>query len=557
MQIANAVINYVAEIAELVGRLISANKLSSNLMLRRVNRIRIIRVSFAIEQNMLNLEQLNTFLNISFATLNQILTRLVADGKLVKYHDEKMIIGSMNCINAEYQIKGATNMRIKQAVFTKLFGFFNYTLDLHDTVTIIHGPNGCGKTTMLKIINAVFNKQLSTLKATDFESVKFSLSDGSYLTIFRKQYSSHVPKRHTSNFYYIAYMVEESGEAPLIFDPFEKSDEYFTVVDKYLHSPRPLPFLERTGAETWFDRRLGKEYSLEEAVEKYGVSIYRRYSSNEIEDIIPEKVQAIIDSIDVRLISADRLTVQKRVERQYGEDSLEIKQKVDVIAQDISDRIKNTIQKYAQLSQAKDRTFPLRAIKNNSPMSVQQIKDKMVELESKRKEFVETGILEESQDIDIRELVDAVTEANRQNLSLYAADTEEKLAALSDLSASINLFRRLIDSSFNHKQIVFDKDKGFYFVTTYSGSVVNPKSLSSGEQHELVMFYDLIFNTTPSTLVLIDEPELSLHIKWQIDYVDRLLEIIKITGFYTLLATHSPQIIHDKWDYTISLTETN
>ena len=123
-------------------------------------------------------------------------------------------------------------------------------------------------------------------------------------------------------------------------------------------------------------------------------------------------------------------------------------------------------------------------------LTVDEIKSKMIELESKRKEFVDTGILEEEQDdIGIHDLLDAITESNRQNLSLYAIDTEEKLNALSSLSSSINLFRNLIDKNFNNKRIVFNKDYGFRFVATYSDSTILPQSLSSGEQHELVMFY--------------------------------------------------------------------
>jgi len=189
-------------------------------------------------------------------------------------------------------------------------------------------------------------------------------------------------------------------------------------------------------------------------------------------------------------------------------------------------------------------------------MSVEQIKEKMIELEAKRKELIDTGILEEEKDdIDIHELVDAITESNRQNLALYAIDTEEKLNALSSLSSSINLFRNLVDNSFNNKKIIFSKDFGFRFKTTYSDTIILPQNLSSGEQHELVMFYDLIFSTTNKTLILIDEPELSLHIKWQLSYVDELLSIIKATGFSAVLATHSPQIIHDKWDLTVSLSD--
>ena len=67
-------------------------------------------------------------------------------------------------------------MKIEQIQCEKLFGFFDYSIDFHETVTIIHGPNGCGKTTILEIIDAVFNKKLEVLKTTDFKSVFFLFS---------------------------------------------------------------------------------------------------------------------------------------------------------------------------------------------------------------------------------------------------------------------------------------------------------------------------------------------------------------------------------------------
>ena len=62
-EITNTIIDSVAEIAELVGRLISTNQLSSNPTLRRSNRIRTIHGSLAIEQNTLSLEQVTAVLN--------------------------------------------------------------------------------------------------------------------------------------------------------------------------------------------------------------------------------------------------------------------------------------------------------------------------------------------------------------------------------------------------------------------------------------------------------------------------------------------------------------
>lgn len=62
-EITNEIIDRVAEIAELVGRLNVNPQLTSNPTLRRSNRIRTIHGSLAIEQNTLSLEQVTAVLN--------------------------------------------------------------------------------------------------------------------------------------------------------------------------------------------------------------------------------------------------------------------------------------------------------------------------------------------------------------------------------------------------------------------------------------------------------------------------------------------------------------
>lgn len=62
-EITNQMIDYVAEIAELMGKLSAVASLSTNPMLRRSNRIRTIQGSLAIEQNTLSLEQVTAVLN--------------------------------------------------------------------------------------------------------------------------------------------------------------------------------------------------------------------------------------------------------------------------------------------------------------------------------------------------------------------------------------------------------------------------------------------------------------------------------------------------------------
>lgn len=50
--------------------------------------------------------------------------------------------------------------RIKQVSVTNLFGIFNHIIPLYmgDRITIIHGPNGFGKTIMLKLLNELFSQ---------------------------------------------------------------------------------------------------------------------------------------------------------------------------------------------------------------------------------------------------------------------------------------------------------------------------------------------------------------------------------------------------------------
>ena len=77
--------------------------------------------------------------------------------------------------------------------------------------------------------------------------------------------------------------------------------------------------------------------------------------------------------------------------------------------------------------------------------------------------------------------------------------------------------------------------------------------LSSGEQHEVVLLYELIFNVKDDVLVLIDEPEISLHVTWQKEFLSDLLRIIELQNIQVMIATHSPAIINGRWDLTCNL----
>jgi predicted ATP-binding protein involved in virulence len=96
-------------------------------------------------------------------------------------------------------------------------------------------------------------------------------------------------------------------------------------------------------------------------------------------------------------------------------------------------------------------------------------------------------------------------------------------------------------------RISISKTKGLVAKTSDENDL-DLSSLSSGEQHELVMLYDLLFHVKPNTLVLLDEPELSLHITWQKAFLEDLLKVVSETTFDVLIATHSPFIVGERYD---------
>ena len=130
-----------------------------------------------------------------------------------------------------------------------------------------------------------------------------------------------------------------------------------------------------------------------------------------------------------------------------------------------------------------------------------------------------------------------------------------KLGVFDSLLEKLELFTNILNKRrFTHKTIQIDRDKGFYFKTK-KGKELELTQLSSGEQHEVVLLYELIFNAKQNTLILIDEPEISLHVTWQKEFLNDLLRIIEIQHIQVLTATHSPSIINGRWDLVYKLGE--
>ncbi|QQC26868.1 ATP-binding protein (plasmid) [Brucella anthropi] len=68
--------------------------------------------------------------------------------------------------------------------------------------------------------------------------------------------------------------------------------------------------------------------------------------------------------------------------------------------------------------------------------------------------------------------------------------------------------------------------------------------LSSGEYHMLTSLLALGFSVTTESIVLIDEPENSLHPQWQQDFMSTVLELCELMqDGHLVISTHSPLIV--------------
>lgn len=119
----------------------------------------------------------------------------------------------------------------------------------------------------------------------------------------------------------------------------------------------------------------------------------------------------------------------------------------------------------------------------------------------------------------------------------------------------IEAFKKIITrSDFSFKFLEINKQFGFRFIAKDELSTKIPfKSLSSGEKHLIIQVFELLFYAQQGTLVLIDEPELSFHMMWQVNYLKMVQEIAEIRNFQYLIATHSPQIFNNIWSLTTDL----
>lgn len=439
------------------------------------------------------------------------------------------------------------NMKTQLSEFSvkKLFGLYDHEINfkIKDHVTAVIGPNGLGKTACLKIIEAIFNRNYLYFYQIDFESVQLKFTTKEVIKIVKKKTNN---KRDELDLPFKDYTVTYTSSRGSVYNytPIDPGtiNKFVSIID------RRNPYTEEIDDGVYFDNKEGDILNPYGVVNRYGhllSNVYKRPKGSEEH----KNYINFLNKFSCHLIEAQRLfSFSHDEDEDEGWSPTRRRKKikthlaVQTKAKTISKIINAELAKYAILSQSKDRTFPMRVIRdyNKRGKSI-DIKEKLTKLDEKRQNLVNSGILdskEEQVNFDGRSIDDSLFPV----LKTYILDNEEKLQVFDSLLSKISLFIALVNERFLDKKIGVDKNKGF-IVTNKVDAVVPLDKLSSGEQHQLVIVFDLLFGVTGNSIILIDEPELSMHLVWQKVFIDSLKKIINLNPMDIVLATHSPFLV--------------
>ncbi len=412
-------------------------------------------------------------------------------------------------------------IRIK---ISRLFNQFDYNITLKtEGLTILTGPNGYGKTTILKIINAVYQKNVFFFLLLPFSGIVIESENQS------------------------AYIIKKTSKRSIeiIYGDFKQSyhQEDMSKILKNILMDYPMHDYRN---ELSHFNGYGENLS---PMERFVTEFYENDFDLK-KDIFFKKLPNVFD---VYLIKEQRLVKN----HYFGDQRNRYREKssitnyslsIENYAKELAGKLKNLQAEAAVLGQSLDSTFPTRLFNQTEKISETEFKHRYDKVRDKLKRMSKLGLSEVSKGDQ-----PSYNEENSKALAVYLNDTEKKMEIFDPFLEKLELFAGIIHNrGFTNKALVISPEVGFNFKASGNGNLVLSQ-LSSGEQHEVVMIYELLFRAEENALVLIDEPEMSLHVVWQQEFLNDILKLIKLKKFNVIVATHSPQIINDKWDMTIDL----
>lgn len=383
----------------------------------------------------------------------------------------------------------------------KLFGHFDYNIEWKsDGITILTGPNGFGKSTIIRCIKALSDSDLDYFLDLDFEEIEI--------------------------------LMEDSEQNLLI----QKHEEGLMVAGKYLdrrvsiYRKRALLRNEELGFEDTEVPRLMKDYS--SSITHMQQVVGRVYYIGE-----------------QRLIEEGARRPAARSSSEKYRSGRELVHTVERIPGKMIMQMGKVSTEYSSVANELDSTYPERLFNQADGIGKEEFDEKMDAMMKKVEKLNKYGIsnIKKLQDIEFKK-------EDARALKVYFDDFEKKYGEYETLIGKLDLFTDMVNRRFLFKHIEVSNEKGVRVIDD-SGNVISLLKLSSGEKETLVLFYQLLFEVPDCVLLLIDEPEISLHIAWQRMFAEDLKKIVAIKNINVIVATHSPQIVNGNHEIQVDLGE--
>lgn len=171
----------------------------------------------------------------------------------------------------------------------------------------------------------------------------------------------------------------------------------------------------------------------------------------------------------------------------------------------------------------------------------------MTDISIRVKPYVDMGFLSES---DYRNLLKNISNTKSRKIEIvnavltpYIEMLNNKIKALDSLMEIISYLLKSLSGYLHEKIISFSINEGLVIRHRKNGEIVQPSSLSSGEKQLLILFSQVIVKSSECSLILIDEPEISLNVKWQRMLMDTMNFFVGENHAQFIIATHSFEIL--------------
>lgn len=143
-----------------------------------------------------------------------------------------------------------------------------------------------------------------------------------------------------------------------------------------------------------------------------------------------------------------------------------------------------------------------------------------------------------------RRYLDYQVNLGNHMIELLTAGGPESSKQAAQLAKGKTEFQDMVDNLFGETGKKIDR-KNNEIVLLQQGEKLSPYVLSSGEKQMLIILLTVLTENKEPYVLLMDEPEISLHVEWQ----QRLIALIRQLNprVQIILTTHSPAMIMNGW----------